>query len=160
MEYSEDTCTLFYFCLRGIDAPSGEATLSKWIRKGVYSLRKEFAPLGSKFFPSREDSFSEGFWCALMQTGSHKSFLPCQNLRSVSRPHKITYLVVAHWKHLSMAIPLSTNNIGLKIFKHPELSTYELLFCSHMSVIDFVCLCSGFKAQSTHLCHVEYSQFT
>ena len=27
--------------------------------KGVYSKRKEFAPLGSKFFPFRIDCFSE-----------------------------------------------------------------------------------------------------
>ena len=29
-------------------------------QKGVYSRRKEFAPMGSKFFPSRIDPFSEG----------------------------------------------------------------------------------------------------
>ena len=28
--------------------------------KGVYSKRKEFPPLGSKFFPFRVDPFSEG----------------------------------------------------------------------------------------------------
>ena len=38
--------------------------------KGVYSKRKEFAPKGSKFFPFREDIFSEGAWCAGKQTGS------------------------------------------------------------------------------------------
>ena len=36
--------------------------------KGVYFKRKEFAPLRSKFFPFRVDSFSEGFWCAAKQT--------------------------------------------------------------------------------------------
>ena len=43
--------------------------------KGVYSKRKEFAPLGSKFFPFRVDPFSEGIWYADMQTESHKNCL-------------------------------------------------------------------------------------
>ena len=29
-----------------------------------YSKRKEFAPVGSKFFPFRVDPFSKGAWCA------------------------------------------------------------------------------------------------
>ena len=60
--------------------------------KGVYSKRKEFAPLGSKFFPFWVDPFSEGAWCARKQAGSHKNDLPCQkmakNLPSVSSPLK------------------------------------------------------------------------
>ena len=36
--------------------------------KSVYSKRKEFAPHGSKFFPSRIDPISEGAWCAGKQT--------------------------------------------------------------------------------------------
>ena len=41
-------------------------------RKGVYSKRKEFAPLGSKFFPFGVDLFQKRFWCAVQKTGSHK----------------------------------------------------------------------------------------
>ena len=57
--------------------------------KGVYSKRKEFAPLVSKFFPFSADFFSEGRWskffpprvdpfservcCVGKQTGNHKS---------------------------------------------------------------------------------------
>ena len=41
-----------------------EATLSKLIlppsRKGVYSKRKEFAPIGSNFFPFKVDPFQKG----------------------------------------------------------------------------------------------------
>ena len=45
--------------------------------KKIYSKRKEFAPIGSKFFPFRVDLFQKGVWCAVKQTGSHKSCLPC-----------------------------------------------------------------------------------
>ena len=62
---------------------SGETTLSKRLlplsEKRVYSKRKEFAPLGSKFFPFREGPFSEGTWYAEKQTESQKSYLPCEN---------------------------------------------------------------------------------
>ena len=37
----------------------------------LFSTRKEFCPHGSNFFPFRVDPFSEGTWCAGMQTGSH-----------------------------------------------------------------------------------------
>ena len=33
------------------------------LSKGVYSKRKEFAPIGSKFSPFRLDPFSEGTGC-------------------------------------------------------------------------------------------------
>ena len=36
------------------------------------SERKEFAPMGSKFFPFRVDPFSEGDYCTGMQTGITK----------------------------------------------------------------------------------------
>ena len=35
--------------------------------KGIYSMRKEFAPSGSKFFPNRLDAFSEGKEIALTE---------------------------------------------------------------------------------------------
>ena len=41
--------------------------------KGVHPKRKEFAPLGNKFFPFRADPFSEGTWCAVEKTWSHKN---------------------------------------------------------------------------------------
>ena len=44
---------------------SAEVTLPKLfvpLLKMVYSKRKEFAPLESKFFPFRVDPFSEGAW--------------------------------------------------------------------------------------------------
>ena len=47
--------------------------------KGIYSKRKEFAPHGSKFFPFRVDSFSDGARFAELQTGSHKICLPWKN---------------------------------------------------------------------------------
>ena len=47
-----------------MNALSGEVSLTKMFRlpseKGVCSKRKEFAPMGSKFFPFRVDAFSEG----------------------------------------------------------------------------------------------------
>ena len=73
---------------------SGETTLVKYdfvpFWKWVYSIRKEFAPIGSKFFPyridpifigskflpCRVDSFLERAWHSLKQTGSHRSYLP------------------------------------------------------------------------------------
>ena len=61
--------------------------------KGVYSKRKESAPLGSRFFPFRVDPFLEGVWYIGMQTRSHKSCLPLQNmvenLPNVSSPHNL-----------------------------------------------------------------------
>ena len=42
------------------------------LRKGVYSKRKEFAPLGSNFFSFRVGPFSERVWRATEQTGNHK----------------------------------------------------------------------------------------
>ena len=55
------------------------------IWEGVYSKRKEFAPIGSKFFPFRVDQFSGGDWCAerqivpsLVKNGGNSS----QNIKS------------------------------------------------------------------------------
>ena len=72
---------------------SGEVTLSKWFclpsekvstLKGKNLLPIEFAPMGSKFFPFRVDSFSEGNWCAGMQKESHKSCFPCKIAENIS----------------------------------------------------------------------------
>ena len=64
----------FFFFLRGVDT-LGRFSATREITfmtscflycmpspfwKGVYSLRKEFAPSGSKFFPYRVDPFTEG----------------------------------------------------------------------------------------------------
>ena len=38
--------------------------------KGVYSKRKEFAPIGSKYFPFREDPFLDGSQNSLDRTAS------------------------------------------------------------------------------------------
>ena len=55
---------------------SRELILSKWFwfpsEKRVYSKRKEFASLESKFFPFKAETFSEGTWCAGKQTGIAK----------------------------------------------------------------------------------------
>ena len=63
-------------CLLGTDLLSREAILSKLFLspfgKGIYSKRKEFAPLGRKFFPFTADPLSEGAWCAEKQTVNHK----------------------------------------------------------------------------------------
>ena len=40
----------------------------------VNSTKKEFAPLRSKFFPSRVDPISDKLYCFGKQTGCHKSF--------------------------------------------------------------------------------------
>ena len=40
--------------------------------KWVHFKRKEFAPIGSKFFPFIVDPFSEGIWYARKKTESHK----------------------------------------------------------------------------------------
>ena len=48
------------------------APLKKWSGKG-YSERKEFAPLGSKFFPFRLDPFSEGRQKQLNRVSSPES---------------------------------------------------------------------------------------
>ena len=57
--------------------------------KGVFSKRKEFAPLGSKFFPFRVDPFSEEALYAGKQTGSHKSCLPCKKKSKINSPSRI-----------------------------------------------------------------------
>ena len=66
--------------LRGIDTLLGKVTLSNFkifvpFCKGVYSIRKEFALRGGKFFPYRADPFSEGDWCAKKQTGNHNGVI-------------------------------------------------------------------------------------
>ena len=38
----------------------------------MYSKRKEFAPIGSKFFPYRVEPFPEGDWSAEKQTDNLK----------------------------------------------------------------------------------------
>ena len=45
---------------------------------GVYSIKKEFVLsfFFRKFFRYRVDTFSEGFWRAVKQTGSHINCLP------------------------------------------------------------------------------------
>ena len=57
--------------LRGLDTVSGETILSDCfafiLKKGVYSKGKNLLPRGSKFFPLRVDSFSEGGLCAEKQ---------------------------------------------------------------------------------------------
>ena len=71
-------------CLE-IDTFSREIT-SKLISpswKWVYTKRKEFAPLGSKFFPLRVHPFSEGALCAGKQTGGHKSCFPCKKMMNL-----------------------------------------------------------------------------
>ena len=45
--------------------------------KGSTLKGKNLLPFGSKLFPFRVDSFSEGGCCAGKHTGSHKSCLPC-----------------------------------------------------------------------------------
>ena len=72
-------------CLRGSGSLSGGSNYFKIVlppfRKGVYSKRKEFAPLRSNFFSFRFDPFSKGTWCAGKQTGRHKYGLPLKKKR-------------------------------------------------------------------------------
>ena len=44
----------------------------------VYSKRKEFAPIGSRFFPFRIDISLKAAWYGGKETGSHKSCLLCK----------------------------------------------------------------------------------
>ena len=64
-------------------------------QKSFYPLPKKcrlyMKNIGSqKFCPYNVDPYSEGVWCAIKQTGSHKSCVPerkWENLPSVSSPH-------------------------------------------------------------------------
>ena len=69
---------------------SGETTLSNCVslpsEKGIYSKWKEFAPLGSKFFPFRVDPFLAGLLCRDANRKSLKLFILkkiAENLLSV-----------------------------------------------------------------------------
>ena len=64
---------------RQILRPSAWFSVHKAPSKSVFSKRKEFAPKGSKFFPFRADSFSEGKQC---------NFERVVLLESVSVPRK------------------------------------------------------------------------
>ena len=61
--------------------------------KGVYTIRKEFAPSGSKFFPNRVDRFSEGAWCAEKANRKSQNLSPlakrAQHPQSVPSPFKL-----------------------------------------------------------------------
>ena len=68
---------------------------------GVYSKRKEFAPLGSKFFHFIVDPFSETL-CAGQQTGTHKYCLPSYPgpLNDIFHVSESTFShAEAHWTH-------------------------------------------------------------
>ena len=52
--------------------------------KGSTPKGKNLLPNGSKFFPFRVDLSSEGTQCAVEQTGSHISYLPCKNSRKAT----------------------------------------------------------------------------
>ena len=72
---------VLYFRLRRNDKISRYTTLKLFLApyvKTVHSKRKEFAPMGSKFFPFRVDSFLGEALCAEQQTESHKKYLPCK----------------------------------------------------------------------------------
>ena len=47
--------------------------------KRVYIERKDFAPIGSKFFPFNVNPLFRRGTCVEKQTGSHNSCLPCKN---------------------------------------------------------------------------------
>ena len=84
---------VYIYVLRGMNSLSKEITLKygfdpSW--KWVYSTWKEFAPLGSKFFPFRVDPFSEEHWWTGKPTGSHKNCLHCQKWRKIYQVYSIT----------------------------------------------------------------------
>ena len=70
----------------------------------VYCKRKEFAPLGSKFFHYRVDPFSEGVWCAEKQTGSRKHYLPYTKWRKIIRFIQSLKWLFSVTKHLPLQI--------------------------------------------------------
>ena len=80
--------------LRGVDILSGKTNLLKWSfaspLKRVCSKRKEFGPLGSKFFPFRTDPFPEGIWCAEKQSGSHQKVVSLnKKWRNIDQVYKV-----------------------------------------------------------------------
>ena len=85
----------FIIKLKRIDACKGEqlyqVRLSP-LRKAVYSKRKEFAPWGSKFFPFIVDPFLEDGWCAVTQTVSYKSCLPCKKIQEIYQMNPVTLM--------------------------------------------------------------------
>ena len=83
------------------------------IWKRVYSKRKEFAPIGSIFFPSGVDPFWEEAWYAGKQTGSHKRCFPC--------------IVDKRWKIYKVCL-VSFRYILLKErYESPQVSCYGIL---------------------------------
>ena len=87
-------CLFLFSFLRSIDTLSRDTTLPKLfmlhIEKGSTLKGKKIALLGSKLFPFRVDLFTEGNWCKGKQTGSHKSFLPCQKWCKIYQVYLIT----------------------------------------------------------------------
>ena len=90
---------------------------------GVYSKRKEFAPMGSKFFHFKVDPFLEGVLHTGKQTGSHESFLPCQK-----------------WWKMYQIYPLP-----MRVFsciEHHKLSSVDQLKCINVQADLGLSLCS------------------
>ena len=121
-----------------MDTLSGEVTLSKlflppsW--KEVYSKRKEFAPLGSTFFPFRVDHFSEGAYeqkskqevtkiVSLVQKGVGGK--GDANLPSVPSPLKITNKNTTHYFDIFFNLNLDNYHICQKyIYTLASYNTY------------------------------------
>ena len=83
---------------RGIDTHSGKKTLSKLFcpllkRKWSSLFKMNLYP---EFFLYRVDPFSEGVWCAIKRTGSHKSCLPWRKWRNVYQvyPVPLTFTIL------------------------------------------------------------------
>ena len=52
-------------------------------RKGVYSIRKEFVPIGSKFFPYRVNPFQKGLGMQKNKQEVIKVFSLCRNAEKI-----------------------------------------------------------------------------
>ena len=116
-------------------------TPNPMISKGVYSKRKEFAPLGSKFFPFRVDSFSEGRQNQFVRIVSPESVsLP---LKDCLRTAKIQVSPQWRYEHHDIlflfvsVVPKCTWDIASSFFWHVTFDLRECLFliCESMSII-------------------------
>ena len=73
------------------------------------SIRKEFAPKWSKFFPNRP-LFLRGLGCIIAQTGSQKGCPPCQNMATKSPGVTI---------HLNLfLLKINMGKLGIKIYTY------------------------------------------
>ena len=106
--------------------------------KGLYSKRKEFAPLGRVYL------FSEGFWRTRRQTGSQKCCLPFEKWQEIFQIYQVP---------LILHILISTGNCQLHILllKQQIIITYpkqwDILTLVQLKP-DIPCICKQCRSRS------------